>query len=104
MITSLALIGFLALGTGLTPYVAADEGLNLPDALGGTGVSEARLPSTQWQRTGFLSKDSGQLCKIRNPRRSRDRPTFSDIPCSVSFGPKIVMAGNKPGHHHCITL
>ena len=45
-----------------------------------------------WQRTGLLSKDSGELCKIRNPRPHKgpaDRPQY----CNPGLAPKIVMAG-----------
>jgi hypothetical protein len=38
-----------------------------------------------WQRTGFLSKDSGELCKIRNPRPHKDRPEVPNIRNNHSF-------------------
>jgi len=64
----------LEVGTGLTPIVAAEEAIDLPDARREMGVmelgaGELGAKPAQW----FLSKDSGELCKPRNPRVHRGR-------------------------------
>jgi hypothetical protein len=59
----------LEVGTGLIPIVAAEEAIDLPDARREMGVVELGAKSAQW----FLSKDSGELCKPRNPRVHKGR-------------------------------
>jgi len=79
----------LELGTSLTPRVAADEELDLPDALGEMGVVEARLPTG-----GIGSAPASYLRILRSyaryatPDRTRDRPTVPNIPRDPAFGPK----------------
>src|SRR5262249_23484712 len=51
-----------------------------------------------WQRTGFLSKDSEELCKIRNPRPHNDRSKVPNIPCPPVCGAKK-WPGLKPAHY-----
>src|SRR5271166_2079805 len=89
MITSLALTACLELGTSVIPRLAADEELDLPDALGEMGVVEARLP-TDGMAGAPISylRILGSYARYATPDRTRDRPTVPNIPCDPVFAPK----------------
>jgi hypothetical protein len=86
MITSFALMAGLELGTGLTPRIAADEALDLPDALDEMGVMEARLPTGLHGSTpvSYL-RILGSYARYATPDRTRDRPAIPNIPNEHSF-------------------
>jgi hypothetical protein len=71
MITTLALMACLELGNGLTPRVAADEALDLPDALGEVGVVEARLPPGGVAAHRSYLRILGSYARYATPSRTR---------------------------------
>src|SRR5215469_14800370 len=84
MITSLAAMGRLRLGTGLTPRVAADR-LDLPDALAEMGVMNGSCRSARWQHTGSYLRILGSYARDATP-----------VPTAAEGAKETQMAGPPP--------
>src|SRR4029077_7599855 len=56
-----------------------------------------------WQRAGSYLRILGSYARYATPDRTGDWATVPNIPCDAGFEPKIVMAGNEPGHYVAIS-